>query len=45
LYPQAHDLTILKPRHSAFYASPLELLLSQMQARERARRARPKTAA
>ncbi|MDB5882050.1 MAG: isochorismatase (2,3 dihydro-2,3 dihydroxybenzoate synthase)-like protein [Ramlibacter sp.] len=34
LYPQACDLTILKPRHSAFYASPLELLLSQMQARE-----------
>jgi nicotinamidase-related amidase len=34
LYPQAGDLTILKPRHSAFYASPLELLLSEMQARE-----------
>ena len=34
LYPQAQDLTILKPRHSAFYASPLELLLSEMQARE-----------
>jgi nicotinamidase-related amidase len=34
LYPQAEDLTILKPRHSAFYASPLDLLLSQMQARE-----------
>jgi nicotinamidase-related amidase len=34
LYPQARDLTILKPRHSAFYASPLELLLSEMQARE-----------
>ena len=34
LYPQARDLTILKPRHSAFYASPLELLLAQMQARE-----------
>ena len=34
LYPQAHDLTILKPRHSAFYASPLELLLAEMQARE-----------
>ena len=27
-------LTILKPRHSAFYASPLELLLAEMQARE-----------
>ena len=34
LYPQAGDLTILKPRHSAFYASPLELLLAEMQARE-----------
>lgn len=34
LYPQAEDLTILKPRHSAFYASPLELLLTEMQARE-----------
>ena len=34
LYPQAEDLTILKPRHSAFFASPLELLLTQMQAQE-----------
>jgi nicotinamidase-related amidase len=34
LYPQADDLTILKPRHSAFYASPLELLLAEMDARE-----------
>lgn len=34
LYPQADDLTLLKPRHSAFYASPLELLLTEMQARE-----------
>ncbi len=34
LYPQAQDLTILKPRHSAFYASPLELLLAEMGARE-----------
>jgi nicotinamidase-related amidase len=34
LYPQAEDLTILKPRHSAFYASPLELLLTEMQAKE-----------
>jgi nicotinamidase-related amidase len=34
VYPQAEDLTILKPRHSAFYASPLELLLTEMQARE-----------
>jgi nicotinamidase-related amidase len=30
LYPQADDITILKPRHSAFYASPLELLLTEM---------------
>lgn len=34
LYPQAHDLTILKPRHSAFFASPLELLLAEMDTRE-----------
>jgi nicotinamidase-related amidase len=34
LYPQAEDLTILKPRHSAFYASPLELLLTEMGTRE-----------
>jgi nicotinamidase-related amidase len=34
LAPRATDLTILKPRHSAFYGSPLELLLKQMEARE-----------
>ncbi|AEG91285.1 cysteine hydrolase family protein [Ramlibacter tataouinensis] len=34
LYPQADDLTILKPRHSAFYGSPLELLLGEMGASE-----------
>jgi isochorismate hydrolase len=34
LYPQASDLTLLKPRHSAFFASPLEMLLSEMQAKE-----------
>jgi nicotinamidase-related amidase len=34
LYPQAEDITILKPRHSAFYASPLELLLTEMHAKE-----------
>lgn len=34
IYPQAGDLTILKPRHSAFYASPLELLLAEMHTRE-----------
>ena len=34
LYPQGTDLTILKPRHSAFYASPLELLLAEMDTRE-----------
>jgi nicotinamidase-related amidase len=32
LYPQADDLTILKPRHSAFFASPLDLLLTEMEA-------------
>lgn len=34
LYPQADDITILKPRHSAFFASPLELLLTEMHAKE-----------
>jgi nicotinamidase-related amidase len=34
LYPQAQDLTLLKPRHSAFFASPLELLLNEMKTRE-----------
>ncbi len=34
LYPQADDLTILKPRHSAFYGSPLELLLGEMGAHQ-----------
>jgi nicotinamidase-related amidase len=32
--PQASDLTVLKPRHSAFFATPLELLLRQIGARE-----------
>src|SRR3954454_15318491 len=34
LYPQGPGLTILKPRHSAFFASPLDLLLKEMQAQE-----------
>jgi len=34
LQPQADDITLLKPRHSAFYGSPLDLLLSEMGARE-----------
>jgi nicotinamidase-related amidase len=34
LAPRAMDLTLLKPRHSAFFASPLELLLREMGARE-----------
>jgi nicotinamidase-related amidase len=34
LYPQAGDITILKPRHSAFFSSPLELLLTEMEAKE-----------
>jgi nicotinamidase-related amidase len=33
LSPQPADLTILKPRHSGFYATPLDLLLTQMQVR------------
>lgn len=28
--PRARDLTVLKPRHSAFYATPLHLLLQQL---------------
>ena len=31
--PQAGDCTILKPRHSAFYATPLDLLLKQLHCR------------
>jgi nicotinamidase-related amidase len=34
LAPAAGDLTVLKPRHSAFYATPLQLLLAQMGTRE-----------
>lgn len=30
LQPRRDDLTILKPRHSAFYATPLDLLLQQL---------------
>jgi nicotinamidase-related amidase len=32
LAPQADDLVLLKPRHSAFFATPLDLVLSQMHA-------------
>lgn len=34
LSPRATDITLLKPRHSAFYGSPLELLLKEMRAEE-----------
>lgn len=34
LAPRPTELTLLKPRHSAFFASPLELLLDEMGARE-----------
>lgn len=34
LAPAASDLTILKPRHSAFHGTPLDLLLAQIGARE-----------
>lgn len=30
LRPQAHHYFVLKPRHSAFYCTPLELLLNQL---------------
>jgi nicotinamidase-related amidase len=32
LAPEPDDLVILKPRHSAFFSTPLDLMLSQMQA-------------
>ncbi|WP_256373129.1 cysteine hydrolase family protein [Ramlibacter montanisoli] len=32
--PRPHDITLLKPRHSAFYCTALELLLKDMGARE-----------
>ena len=34
LAPLPSDLTVLKPRHSAFHQTPLELLLAEMGARE-----------
>ena len=34
LKPRQKDLTILKPRHSAFFASPLDVLLERIGARE-----------
>ena len=33
LRPRRSDFTVLKPRHSAFYATPLHLLLQQMNCR------------
>jgi len=33
LAPQARDFTVLKPRHSGFHATPLELLLERMGSR------------
>lgn len=32
--PRPHDITLLKPRHSAFFCSALELLLKDMGAKE-----------
>jgi nicotinamidase-related amidase len=34
LAPRREDVAVLKPRHSAFYETPLALLLSQVKARE-----------
>jgi nicotinamidase-related amidase len=34
LAPRATDVTLLKPRHSAFFGSPLELLLKEMGAEQ-----------
>ena len=33
LQPAADDLSILKPRHSAFYGTPLEFLLDELKVR------------
>jgi nicotinamidase-related amidase len=33
LQPRRRDLTILKPRHSAFYSTPLDLLLRQLRSK------------
>lgn len=33
LKPRQRDFTILKPRHSAFYATPLDLLLQELKCR------------
>lgn len=33
LAPTSKDFTLLKPRHSAFYATPLDLLLEQLRCR------------
>jgi nicotinamidase-related amidase len=34
LTPQRNDIAVVKPRHSAFYETPLQLLLQQLKARE-----------
>jgi nicotinamidase-related amidase len=34
LAPRPNDIAVLKPRHSAFYETPLQLLLQQVKARE-----------
>ena len=34
LKPRREDFTVLKPRHSAFYATPLDLLLQQLECRQ-----------
>lgn len=34
LPPQRNDIAVVKPRHSAFYETPLQLLLQQLKARE-----------
>lgn len=33
LKPRARDITVIKPRHSAFYNTPLEILLAQLRTR------------
>ena len=34
LAPARNDITVVKPRHSAFYETPLQVLLQQLKARE-----------
>lgn len=45
LHPEPTDYFVLKPRHSAFYGSPLDVLLDELGARRLSSPASPATAA